>query len=56
MTTTFVSQATHDPDRDTFEERDDVTKVLGPLYNAPLKVTRIQFPAESANRAEAITA
>jgi CxxC motif-containing protein (DUF1111 family) len=31
---TFVSQATHDGDRDTFEERDDVTKGLGPLYNA----------------------
>ena len=32
--TTFVSQATHDADRDTFEERDDVTKGLGPVYNA----------------------
>ncbi|HYW72848.1 MAG TPA: di-heme oxidoredictase family protein [Pyrinomonadaceae bacterium] len=32
--TTFVSQATHDADRDTFEERDDVTKGLGPIYNA----------------------
>src|SRR5438067_13446291 len=32
--TTFVSQATHDGDRDTFEERDDVTKGLGPVYNA----------------------
>ena len=31
---TFVSQATHDGDRDTFEERDDVTKGLGPVYNA----------------------
>ena len=31
---TFVSQATHDADRDTFEERDDVTKGLGPVYNA----------------------
>jgi len=31
---TFVSQATHDGDRDTFEERDDVRKGLGPVYNA----------------------
>src|SRR5437773_11848242 len=30
----FVSQATHDGDRDTFEERDDVRKGLGPVYNA----------------------
>lgn len=32
--TTFVSQATHDDDRGTFEERDDVLKGLGPVYNA----------------------
>src|SRR5438105_11421352 len=32
--TSFVSQATHDADRGTFEERDDVTKGLGPVYNA----------------------
>src|SRR5438477_3790515 len=32
--TTFVSQATHDTDRATFEERDDVRKGLGPVYNA----------------------
>src|SRR2546421_8760355 len=31
---TFVTQATHDGDRDTFEERDDVRKGLGPVYNA----------------------
>ena len=31
---TFVSQATHDADRGTFEERDDVVKGLGPVYNA----------------------
>src|SRR5438132_4324330 len=31
---TFVTQATHDDDRGTFEERDDVTKGLGPVYNA----------------------
>ncbi|MFN2577310.1 MAG: di-heme oxidoredictase family protein [Pyrinomonadaceae bacterium] len=31
---TFVSQATHDGDRGTFEERDDVVKGLGPVYNA----------------------
>lgn len=31
---TFVSQATHDADRDTFEEVDEVTKGLGPVYNA----------------------
>ena len=30
----FVSQATHDGDRDTFEEVDGVTKGLGPVYNA----------------------
>src|SRR5437660_2076440 len=32
--TTFVSQATHDDDRDTFEEVDGVTKGLGPVFNA----------------------
>src|SRR6202165_3286747 len=32
--TTFVDQATHDGDRGTFEERDDVLKGLGPVYNA----------------------
>src|SRR5713101_4627609 len=32
--TTFVSQAQHDGDRGTFEERDDVVKGLGPVYNA----------------------
>src|SRR6267143_943217 len=32
--TTFVSQAQHDGDRGTFEERDDVVKGLGPMYNA----------------------
>src|SRR5437773_2874728 len=31
---TFVSQATHDADRDTFEERDGVQKGLGPIFNA----------------------
>src|SRR5256714_2117682 len=31
---TFVSQATHDADRETFEEVDDVTKGLGPVFNA----------------------
>src|SRR6059036_2225696 len=31
---TFVSQATHDGDRETFEERDDIAKGLGPVYNA----------------------
>src|SRR5713226_4019979 len=31
---TFVDQATHDGDRGTFEERDDVVKGLGPVYNA----------------------
>jgi len=30
----FVTQATHDDDRGTFEERDDVVKGLGPVYNA----------------------
>jgi CxxC motif-containing protein (DUF1111 family) len=30
----LVDQATHDGDRATFEERDDVTKGLGPIYNA----------------------
>jgi CxxC motif-containing protein (DUF1111 family) len=34
LTNGFVDQATHDADRLTFEERDDVTKGLGPLYNA----------------------
>src|SRR5260370_75442 len=31
---TFADQATHDGDRATFEERDDVLKGLGPVYNA----------------------
>ena len=31
---TFVTQAQHDDDRGTFEERDDVLKGLGPVYNA----------------------
>src|SRR5258708_16875750 len=31
---TLANQSTHDADRATFEERDDVTKGLGPLYNA----------------------
>src|ERR1700730_935454 len=31
---TLANQATHDADRATFEERDDVVKGLGPLYNA----------------------
>ena len=31
---TLANQATHDGDRATFEERDDVVKGLGPLYNA----------------------
>jgi CxxC motif-containing protein (DUF1111 family) len=34
LTNGFVTQAVHDGDRATFEERDDVTKGLGPLYNA----------------------
>jgi CxxC motif-containing protein (DUF1111 family) len=31
---TLANQATHDADRATFEERDDVVKGLGPMYNA----------------------
>src|SRR6266481_7758762 len=34
LTNGMVTQAVHDGDRATFEERDDVTKGLGPLYNA----------------------
>src|SRR6266705_1981845 len=34
LTNGLVTQAVHDGDRDTFEERDDVTKGLGPVYNA----------------------
>ena len=34
LTNGMVSQAVHDGDRATFEERDDVVKGLGPLYNA----------------------
>src|SRR2546425_11265815 len=34
LTNGFVTQAVHDGDRATFEERDDVTKGLGPVYNA----------------------
>src|SRR6266705_6734288 len=34
LTNGFVTQAVHDGDRDTFEERDDVRKGLGPVYNA----------------------
>ena len=34
LTNGMVTQAVHDTDRKTFEERDDVVKGLGPLYNA----------------------
>jgi CxxC motif-containing protein (DUF1111 family) len=34
LTNGMVTQAVHDGDRDTFEERDDVRKGLGPVYNA----------------------
>src|SRR3989441_10965119 len=34
LTNGMVTQAVHDGDRATFEERDDVTKGLGPIYNA----------------------
>jgi CxxC motif-containing protein (DUF1111 family) len=34
LTNGMVTQAVHDGDRATFEERDDVTKGLGPVYNA----------------------
>ena len=34
LTNGLVTQAVHDGDRDTFEERDDVQKGLGPVYNA----------------------
>lgn len=34
LTNGMVTQATHDADRATFEERDGVTDGLGPLYNA----------------------
>ena len=33
QTNTFVTQATMDADRATFEERDDISKGLGPVYN-----------------------
>jgi len=34
LTNGLVTQAVHDGDRDTFEERDGVQKGLGPVYNA----------------------
>src|SRR5216684_2245429 len=34
LTNGMVTQAVHDADRATFEERDDVVKGLGPMYNA----------------------
>src|SRR6266576_2700424 len=34
LTNGLVTQAVHDGDRGTFEERDDVQKGLGPVYNA----------------------
>jgi len=34
LTNGMVTQAVHDGDRDTFEERDGVQKGLGPVYNA----------------------
>src|SRR5712671_2809323 len=34
LTNGMVTQAVHDGDRATFEERDDVTGGLGPMYNA----------------------
>src|SRR5213082_788207 len=33
LTNGFLSQATMDADRATFEERDDISKGLGPVYN-----------------------
>ena len=46
---TFVSQATHDDDRGTFEERDDVTKGLGPVYNAQSCAECHQNPVTGVN-------
>src|SRR5215468_9063750 len=34
LTNGFTPQATFDADRDVFEERDDIAKGLGPVYNA----------------------
>src|SRR5438128_9598333 len=34
LTNGMVDQTTHDGDRATFEERDDVTRGLGPIFNA----------------------
>ena len=34
LTNGFISQAAFDAARDTFEERDDIAKGLGPVYNA----------------------
>jgi CxxC motif-containing protein (DUF1111 family) len=34
LTNGFTTQAVFDADRDTFEERDDIAKGLGPVYNA----------------------
>jgi CxxC motif-containing protein (DUF1111 family) len=34
LTNGFLAQATMDADRDVFEERDDIAKGLGPVYNA----------------------
>ena len=34
LTNGFSTQAQFDADRDVFEERDDIAKGLGPVYNA----------------------
>src|SRR2546426_6270099 len=44
LTNNFVTQAQHDQDRATFEERDDVVKGLGPVYNATSCVDCHQNP------------
>ena len=49
LTNGMVDQATHDGDRETFEERDDVTKGLGPIYNAQSCAECHQTPVSAAS-------
>jgi CxxC motif-containing protein (DUF1111 family) len=49
LTNGFVSQATMDVDRATFEERDDISKGLGPVYNAQSCAECHQSPVTGAS-------
>src|ERR1043166_5932890 len=48
LTNGFTSQAQFDADRDVFEERDDIAKGLGPVYNAQSCAECHQSPVTGA--------